>query len=185
MHIKPWWNKELSNVHESHPFTLRRQSPTSVIPWKCEFNKFMEKSSVQWKFLYPYPYPETSLTLGMPRDKPYHPGTLHLRRPPHGPGTYPIAQYTVYTSGGHHTAQGHTLLCSTLHTLQEATTRPKGPPHSPSSIPYLQEQSIPSNAQSYYETRLQISQPTQKSPVSKGYSEAYQQKNQQISKTTE
>ena len=93
------------------------------------------------------------------------------------PETSPMIQYTIYTSGGHHTAQGHTLLHSTLHTLQEATTWPKGPHHSPSRIPYVQEHSIPSNAQSYYETtRLQISQLTQKSPVSKGYSKAYQQK---------
>ena len=55
--------------------------------------------------MYPYPYPETSLTLGTPRDKPYHPGTLHFTRPPHGPGTYHIVQYTTYPSGGHHMAK--------------------------------------------------------------------------------
>ena len=46
------------------PPNERRQSPTSVIPWK------LEKSSVLWNFSCPnlsYPYPETSLTLGMPR----------------------------------------------------------------------------------------------------------------------
>ena len=92
--------------------------------------------------MYPYPYPETSLTLGTPRDKPYHPGTLHFRRPPHGPGTYPIAHYTVYTSGGHHMAQGYTLLCSTLHISSGGhLTWPKGPP--PQSL----QHTLPSGAE--------------------------------------
>ena len=92
-----------------------------------------------------YPYPETSLILGMPRDKPYHPCTLHFRRPPHrsrdipycpvhsihfrrpphGSGTCPIAQYTTYPSEGHHMAQEttpqslqHTLPSGTEHTQQ-------------------------------------------------------------------
>ena len=46
------------------------------------------------------------------------------------PETSPITQ-ACYTSGGHHMAQGHTLLSSTQYTLQEATTQPRDIPYCP------------------------------------------------------
>ena len=71
--------------------------------------------SVLWNFSYPdhYPYPETSLTLGMPR-------------------AYPVAQYTAYPSGDRHIAQrGYPAAQG----LREAALWPGDCPYSLPSIP--------------------------------------------------
>ena len=97
-----------------------------------------------------------------------HTHTLRLVSPWGNPGTYPIAQHPPYPSGGCPTARGL--------------------PHSPSSVPNLQEQHthgtqhtqwIQEKAQGAIQaTTLQdgFSLPTQKVPVSKGYSEANTEK---------
>ena len=111
--------------------------------------------------LYPYPYPETSVTLGMPRDVPYcsvH--SIPFRRPPYRPEGLP---YDPETSGGCPTAQGP----------QEAALWPADCPYSPSSLPYLQAEHTQGTQHTqasrkglrghtdYKTTRLQISQPTE------------------------
>ena len=95
--------------------TSRRQSPTSVIPWK------LKKSSVLWTFLYPDPTLHTLrlVTLGMPRDIPYCPvHSIPFRRLPNSPEGLPYGQGLPHSSPSIPYLQEQSIPKNVQHTQQ-------------------------------------------------------------------